>query len=406
MLDFIDQPLPHLPPVRDRLVARLVRRANQLWRLPHVLQIGQVRLQGSPALKQIGPKDRLVLLANHPSHADAAILMDACRKIGLRARFLAAREVFLRGRIDRFILQRTGCIPIDREAASTQSLNWAMDALCGKEARPRWPLCVFPEGNVWLQQDHPAPFAQGAALIALRAQKKMDEGRIWAVPVAIRLTHDKPLHAQQAHEKRLGELEALLDLPAHTGKPLANATERLAAVGREALKRNLSHRGFDVPEFDSPSAAAPQAAQLLADDLAGKMAIAPQADWQATLAACRQGIHTCLSDPERAADHAAAEAWADQAMLALRLGSYLPGYLLEAPNSLERIGETIEKLWEDLNRKMPPPLSPRTAHVRFGEPVDIAALQAEHPKLRQATAALTTQMQDAVQAMLDGLRKD
>ena len=61
----------------------------------------------------------------------------------------------------------------------------------------------------------------------------------------------------------------------------------------------------------------------------------------------RREIHKVRSDPDREIDHAVAAGWADEAIIAFRILSYAGNYLSENP-TLDRVGETIEKLKEDL----------------------------------------------------------
>jgi hypothetical protein len=104
-------------------------------------------------------------------------------------------------------------------------------------------------------------------------------------------------------------------------------------------------------------------------------------------------------------DHAAAAMWADEAMLAFRIASYPIGYAAEHP-TIDRIGETVEKLEEDLCRRMPAPFADREAFVRFNEPIDVSTYLERHPKLRAAVRALTEDAEAAVQAGIDRLNHD
>ena len=80
----------------------------------------------------------------------------------------------------------------------------------------------------------------------------------------------------------------------------------------------------------------------------------PKDDLMDRIRNARREIHKVRSDPEREIDHSVAASWADEAILAFRILSYAGNYLSEAP-TLDRVGETIEKMREDLfSRAFPP----------------------------------------------------
>ncbi|MFP6885954.1 MAG: hypothetical protein VB997_00275, partial [Opitutales bacterium] len=92
---------------------------------------------------------------------------------------------------------------------------------------------------------------------------------------------------------------------------------------------------------------------------------------------------------------------AAEAMLAYRLLTY-PGTYLEENPTLDRMGETIQKVLEDLHSAILPPYAPRRAIVRFGEPIDLA-VELSRGKGRSQVTELTQRFEGAVQAGLDAL---
>ncbi|MEZ6191134.1 MAG: hypothetical protein R3C45_07560 [Phycisphaerales bacterium] len=108
------------------------------------------------------------------------------------------------------------------------------------------------------------------------------------------------------------------------------------------------------------------------------------------------------TDEARVADHAAALTWADQAMLAFRIVSYLPDYVAEKP-TLDRVSETIEKLAEDVQRKMIDPIATRRAFVHFNDPICLNDYIGEGKRGKQAIRDLTAACEAAVQNGLDEL---
>lgn len=118
----------------------------------------------------------------------------------------------------------------------------------------------------------------------------------------------------------------------------------------------------------------------------------------------RREIHKVRSDPEREIDHSVAASWADEAILAFRILSYAGNYLSEAP-TLDRVGETIEKMREDLFSRAFPPYAERTVMVRLGEPIDVSEKLAVGGKSREVMAGLTEEFERGVQVGLDELNK-
>ena len=413
MLEFRDEPYRWFPPKSDGvwswLCARWILRHNRWVHLGRAQRIERVAVaHADRVFRDREPGDRLLFLVNHPTHADAAVFLEAMRQLRVRVQMMAAYDVFLRSRVTRFVMQRMGAFSVDRDGSDRRPVQQAMATL----QRGRYPLVIFPEGNVYLTNDRVTPFQDGAALIAVRAQEALtaEEGRdrgarVRVVPVAIRVTHATDARAAVA-ERFAGVADALeidADLRAD---PLA----ALRAAGGAAVARNLKHRGLDAPPaafggdppgVDGLAAAAAQAAAGVLDRLEPKLGLTPKPDATVTdrVRAARRAVHAVRSDPARAADHAAAHTWADEALLALRLDSYAVGYVHERP-TLDRVAETVEKLEEDVFNHMPEPVAPRHATVSFGTPLDVRERLVAGRK-RQVMADLTADAQAAVQALVD-----
>ncbi len=93
-------------------------------------------------------------------------------------------------------------------------------------------------------------------------------------------------------------------------------------------------------------------------------------------------------------------------MLALRILSYSGEYVAENP-SIDRFGETVEKLLEDVYSIVPMPHAERLAYVRFGDPINVRDyLEAFDRKARMAVQSLTEACENAVQTGLDKLNAE
>ncbi|MEM9345988.1 MAG: lysophospholipid acyltransferase family protein [Planctomycetota bacterium] len=398
MLDFSDEPYRDYPPKDIAFWRQLLGWYNRKRFLSKSKRIAELTVHGTDTLRQAAePGDRLVLMPNHPTHADAAIMLEACRQAGLTTQMMAAYDVFLRSWLDAFIMQRLGAFSVDREGSDPRAMKTALSVLeKGKHA-----LVVFPEGNVYLENDRVTPFSEGAAFLALRAAHQLKEqgNRVLAVPVSIKATHltdCRPLVVE-----RLQALAKAVEagLPAD-----AKPVEAMRLIGVALLHRNLKLRGLDTPEADDFHGLISHAGGVVMDKLEAKLDITLKADAPLIdrVRKARQVIHEVRTDPERVADHAAAATWADEAMLALRLASYSDSYVASSP-TLDRIEETSENLAEDLHRKMMPPIADRAAYVRFNEPIPLCEYVAEKRAGRKQVRGLTARCESAVQRGVDML---
>ena len=399
MLEFPDHPYRHFPPKRIAPIAWLLTLINPWFRLPRVKKIKAVEVSGHDAPRRIWSQgDRILFTPNRPTHADAEIFAEAIRQAGLTTQFMAAYEVFLRGRLHALAMQLLGTFSVDREGSDPKAMAQARSIL----AEGRHTLTIFPEGNVYLQNEQVTPFHEGAAMLALRAAKDLSgrSVRVWTVPVSIKATYTVDVRDEALTLlRRLGEsLNAEWD---EASSPL----EKMRAVGRGALCRNLDHRGMKVPESDTLKELIRESADLVLMRLERKMKIErrPGEGLIDRVRRARRKIHQVRLDEKKFADHKAATVWADEAMVAFRIASYTGEYVASHP-SLDRFAETVEKLAEDIYARELPPLGPRHAYVRFGEPVDLSEfLESFRKKAREATRALTERLERAVQDGLDAL---
>ncbi len=399
MLDFSDLPYQWFGPKRTIIIARLARFFNRLYYLPKTKKITEVIATGGDELAELLYRKHVMLVVNHPTHADAAIMLEACRQVQTWPIFMAAYDVFMRGRLDAFVMQRLGAFSVDREGSDNRAMKHSTDVLM----QPSHPLTIFPEGNVYLENDHVTPFHDGAAFMALKTQKDLSEtGKtLYALPVSIKATYLTDIRPQL--RAQLNNLAKAVDADiSDTPSPAA----ALRIIGTAALHRNLKHRGLDMPESDVPRELIEHAAGSILSKLEQKLDIEPRP--KDTLVdrvrKARRIIHEVRTDPERVADHAAASTWADEAMLAYRLLSYSGQYAADQP-SLDRIAETVEKMSEDIHRKMITPFGPRRATVHFGKPLDVSDYLAEGVKLRKSVSGLTADLEANVQAGIDRINE-
>ncbi|MEM6458571.1 MAG: lysophospholipid acyltransferase family protein [Planctomycetota bacterium] len=401
MLDFCDQPFRYFPPKYSRLWAPLLRLHNRLRYLPKAKRVASVEpVHHEPLMRELQPRDRLLLLPNHPTHADAAILIEALGQLDLRSLVMAAYDPFLNsGPLHRFAMQRLGAFSVDRDASRPEPMKRALDTLRTGD----FALTVFPEGNVYLTNDRVTPFLDGAAFLALKAQQELlagdNRGRVLAVPISIKATHRT--NARMRIAQRFAPLARQLDVDADF---MADPADAIYTAAETALHRNLKQRGLDIPDAPDLPTLADHAARNVVEALEAKLDLTPKPGDTVLdrVRAARRVIHEVRVDPDRSVDHAAATTWADEAMLAFRIASYPTGYARDRP-TVDRIGETVEKLEEDLLGRLPRPFADRHAWVRFNPPLDLRDYLSGGTKLRAAMRNLTADAEASVQAGLDQL---
>ena len=143
-----------------------------------------------------------------------------------------------------------------------------------------------------------------------------------------------------------------------------------------------------------------EAADELLSRLEEKMDVVPRAKdgLPDRIRTIRRKIHQVRTDPERRHDHVTARGWSDDAVLCMRMLSYAGDYVASHPD-IDRVGETLEKLLEDVYDQQPPPYGPREAHVLFGNPIDLThSLDAFNQKARPVVQSLTREFEQAVQS--------
>lgn len=397
MLEFSDQPYRYFPPKRIAPLAWLITWFNALVRLPLTNGIKGIEISGHEGLRDLRRRgDRLIFNPNHPTHSDPEIFTETLRRVGISARFMAAYDIFLRSRISAWAMRTMGSFSVDREGSDPKAMAQARATI----QEGSHGLVIFPEGNVYLRNDEVTPFHDGAAMLGLRAAKDLakEDVRVWVVPVSIKVTH-----MTDVREKVLATLADLGKAVGAEARMGASPLERIRSVGIAALHRNLRQRGIDVPEEDDLGRLIEAAGDSVLCQLEKKMDLTPKPKDSLIdrVRGARRVIHQVRMDADKAADHKAAELWANEAMVAFRIVSYRGDYVASNP-TLDRFAETVEKLSEDIFARMPPTFGPRHAFVHLGEPIDLGDhLEGFRKKVRVAVRTLTEQVEGAVQEGLD-----
>ncbi len=405
MLEFTDAPYRFFPPKPLPPLMRVCRWANRRWFLPRKPNwVTDFTLGGAVDAVRTRRKagSRFLFVGNHPSNADPFTMGEVQRRLGVQACFMTAYDVFLKqGKLRAWFMQRNGAFSVDRDGSDGRSMRAAMDILREGD----YALTVFPEGNVYMMNDRVMPFLEGAAFLALKAQRDLGgDAPIHAVPVSMKFTHLRDVRAEV--RQRLDGLARIADTALD---PSAPPVDELVRIGRRLMFRLLRQRGYfdgnehaEVdPREDLPGELQQLVGRLVAA-LEAKLELEPRAIDAPLdrLRRCRSRIHEIRTDPERTFEQRAAVTWADEAMLALRILGYAQPYVAEHP-TLDRYAETVDRLSEDVHSERFPAVGPRKAIVEVGAPIDLAERLASARRLRGAVQSVTADLEAAVQAGLD-----
>jgi 1-acyl-sn-glycerol-3-phosphate acyltransferase len=402
VLEFSDAPYRFFEARPSAPLIRLGRALNRHVFLPgpnH--RIREISISGESEALQDAKRsgDRLLFAINHPSHSDPQALTEIQRRLGVDSCFMAAYDVFLRGRLCAWSMQKMGNFSIDREGSDRKAMAAAIKVL----AEGKTGLNIFPEGNVYLTNDRATPFLDGAAFIALKAQAAAEGAAVKIIPVSLKFTHlTTPRVTITERMLRLGGDSGHTFPPGSTSDPLG----AVLGLGRHILGGYLKKHGLHgkLPD-DDPSLyrlLENFAANLVAEVENGlEIAVAEGAPLVARIAKARAKIHQLRSDPA-ASPHPEINGLADRAILALRIHGYLTPYLTDRP-TIDRYAETVERIAEDFYSRTMPRTGPRRAMAMIGAPIDVR----DHlgAKSRDAIAALTDEMERRVQDGIDVLNE-
>ena len=305
-------------------------------------------------------------------------------------------------------MQGNGAFSIDREGSDKQSMKEAIRI----QKEGRFALTIFPEGNVYLNNDRVTPFMEGAAYVALRAQKELGSGHpVHAVPISIKMTYLDDVRGNV--KQRIAEVAKMAGVKTDRCK---NLIDEFRQIGRAIMaEKMIMYQHWpgieDLTEDNFQQQLEHCAGQVISRleknmDLKSKSSSALSDRIRRVRAAIH---HIRIRDDaeDQDADRSArASVWADEAILAFRVLTYATPYVALNP-TVDRFAETAQKLNEDYTGKSARPLGERSALVHVNEPINLAEVLDQHDgKIRSAVSAATSQMEQAVQSGVDQLNAD
>ena len=361
--------------------------------------------EGVERLKRLVDGGARVLIApNHADHADGLALYRLAEEVGTLFCQMATHHLFEGSfGLRYFIFPRVGVFPIDREGSALGALRAAKDVLI----RIGYPLVVYPEGEVYHTNDWLTPLREGAAAMGLTSQKALGkETPVYVVPVSLKYFFLNPEEAAGHLARQVTGMEERFTLIPRPEQSLPRRIYRLAS-GILAVKE-VEHLG----EISSGTVSArivrlrDKLLERLESLYLGRVGSDP-------LPERITAVHRCILEGLRSGElgkdgEAASRSDLDVLFLVLQLFSYPGDYVQECP-TVERIGETVVKLAQDLGGgRYIKPAGARRLTFSVGEPIDMR----DHlgGKFRDAvpgvTRLLAQRLQDGLDQMGPGTHVD
>lgn len=396
------------PPKLNRFALGL---ANAI--IPMALRARQVRavhfdpadLERFRALRD----ERVVILPNHPTNTEPAIVFRLAHKARQPFHYVACREAFDRagGLWGKFI-QRLGAYSLVRGALDRQSFSMTRELL----ARPRTKLVIFPEGEVYSQNDSLLPFQSGVIQLAFwgleDAVKADANADIKLQPVAIRYSFVEEM--QPAILASIARLEQAvgLSVDAHSDPYI-----RVRAVGSLVVAKLEQQFGLK-PEEDATLGSRmdvvkrtqlERAAEIARVKLRGG-ALAEE------MRMVVNAVHKVTQDPGQAKTPYDRRLWEESrnhiapALHELdRLANWIAvydGYVAADPSSERMVHLLVRMEQEVLGRVVIK--GAQEAHVRLGAPLSLAEKLPDYRQDKRRTVAdVTHECENVVQDLLTGL---
>ena len=387
------------PPRYSPLLGPIIRRLNGIFFLRKKFRIRNITAQGVDRVAALARDGHSILVGpNHADHADPHVLLRIGNRAGLRFHFMAAREGFEGKWLHRFLLQRCGVFSVDREGTDIAAFKTAVKIL--REAR--YPLVVFPEGEIYHHHERLDPLNEGVATMVLRASGKVQDDRgAYLVPTAMRYAYDES--AATTFAQRLDALEGRITWKPRSDMDVVDRIYRLGG-GLLAIKEveflNQVHQADLVDRISNLRNKLVEMieAKHLQEEGAGSI---PE-----RVKALRGRIRRQLTDPEaKVSPEQEKNLYDDLDILFVvaQLYSY-PGLYLREDPSVHRIAETILKLEEDVLGEAVYD-TPRDVAVRFGEPIDVKTfLKDRSLNAKTGVSPLTAVLSEEIETMLNDLK--
>lgn len=354
---------------------------------------------------------RVLFTPNHPTNLEPALLFHLSCVVGQPFLFLATREAFdacwgLWGQISR----RLGAFSVVRGTADRASFRATREQL----ARPATKMVIFPEGEVYSQNDSLLPFHSGVFQLAYWALEDMrkagDDGPLYVLPVALKYRFTRDMTGELA--AALARLERFNGLTPDPAEDLYRRLRRVCMAMLRSVEREYrlpSPKEDDIDANLTPRIDAAKEAILHRVATAAGVALPRGETLPERMRALIHAIETVTREEPNEPTPYDRELRAQKRERALpllrdleRLANYIAlydGYVRENPTP-ERVADTLQRLERESfgHSRL---RGPRRCRVRIGEPIDLGARYAAYQEDRRAEVARTTaEVEASVAALL------
>ena len=385
------------PPLYSPVLAPIFHWLSDVYYLRKKHRVIGVRaISGSEKLKQIYADGHSILIApNHSDHCDPHSLINLSRRFKMPMHFIAAREIFDKKKgWHGALLQRAGTFSIDREGADIRAIKEIMRIL--NEAK--FPLVMFPEGEIYHTNAKLTPLNEGAASMALKVaakfQKESRNKKVFIIPTAMKYIYLDDISATFAD--RLTRLEGSISWAPQSDMNIVN---RIYKFGEAAL--SLKEKEFLNKTFEGPIDKRLNKFRdiLISNEEKYYFDDTDRGNHPTRIRRLRGKIRSILLDDNKPTAEVIKKCYKslDNIYMAVMLYSY-PGQYLRNDPSMDRIAETIHKLEEDafgdstIQGK-------RTVEITFCDPIDLT----EYAKSRSKSVAtkVTSIIETSIKSILE-----
>ena len=115
MLDFCDAPYQFFPARPSVFMMGLCQLVNSRWGMPgRNHRIRKLEITGAAeAVREIEARgERILFTPNHSTHSDPQVITEVHRQLGVTSCYMAAYDVFLRSKLNAWVMQRALQLPM------------------------------------------------------------------------------------------------------------------------------------------------------------------------------------------------------------------------------------------------------------------------------------------------------
>jgi len=369
------------PPLYSPVLAPIFHWLSDVYYLRRKHKVIGVRaISGSEKLRQLYTNgDSILITPNHSDHSDPNTLINLSRRYKMPMHFVAAREIFEKKKgLHGALLQRAGAFSIDREGSDIRAIKEIMRILY----EARFPLVMFPEGEIYHTNAKLTPLNEGAASMALKIaakfQKESRNKKVFIVPTAMKYSYLDDISVTFAD--RLTRLENSISWAAQSD---LNVVDRIYKFGEAVLA--LKEKEFLNKTIEGPIDKRLHEFRetLITNEEKRYFSDTDNGNHPTRIRRLRGKIRTILLDENKPSAEIIENCYKslDNIYMAVMLYSY-PGQYLKNNPSMDRIAETIHKFEEDAFGDSSIQ-GRRTVEVTFCDPIDLT----DHAKSRSKSVA-------------------